>query len=564
MSNDFGLYAGRWIAVINNRVVGQGGTPEQALQAASITRYKETPYISYVPTKNPLTFSPIFNRVRGLLLDDVKVYLVGGALRDALLSRPIHDYDIILSENSLELARKVADHFGGVFFLLDEERQTARVILNDNNGIMTTFDFAAIRGNDLESDLKERDFTVNAIASSLNEPDKLLDPMAGSTDLFNSVLRACSNTSFTSDPVRILRAIRLAAGYELKILPKTRSLMTGAVSFLEHVSPERLRDELFRILAGPKPAKSILALDILGTLPYLLPELISLRDVKQSPPHIKNVWLHTLDTLNYLEKIISVLENLPDDFPSMEINEHLIKDEKVKDKQNLIFHHFEIRLGRFRDEILTLMSKELVLNRPVRSLVFFAALYHDSGKPQVKTIDKEGRFRFFNHEELGSDLIEKRGTALRLSNEEINRVRLIVKGHMRPTHLAHLEKEPTPRTIYRFFRDFKETGIDICLLSLADLLATYGPAIPQERWIKQIAVVEQLLNAWWKDPEKEIKPVSLIRGNDLLVEFDLKPGPIIGHLLELIREEQVEGNLKTREDAFLFIKRLLDTQYQKN
>ena len=186
----------------------------------------------------------------------------------------------------MESARKVADRLGGIFFLLDDERETARVILKNSRNLTTTFDFARIRGTDLEKDLKDRDFTINAIASRLDEPDKLLDPLAGSTDLYNGVLRTCSNTSIVDDPVRILRAIRLAASYDLKILPKTRSQLEDGVPFLENVSPERLRDELFRILDGPNQAKSILALELIGSFPNILPELIPLNHTPQSAPHI--------------------------------------------------------------------------------------------------------------------------------------------------------------------------------------------------------------------------------------------------------------------------------------
>ena len=546
MNNDYNLYSGRWIALIDDRVVGQGGTPEQALQAAAIARYKETARVKYVPTKVPLTFSSYLPQICDLIPKEIYKYLVGGAIRDALLNKPIHDYDIILSDKCVESARKVADRLGGIFFLLDDERETARVILKNSRNLTTTFDFARIRGTDLEKDLKDRDFTINAIASRLDEPDKLLDPLAGSTDLYNGVLRTCSNTSIVDDPVRILRAIRLAAGYDLKILPKTRSQLEDGVPFLENVSPERLRDELFRILDGPNQAKSILALELIGSFPNILPELIPLNQTPQSAPHIRNAWQHTLDTLNYLEKLLLFL-NLDDNGD--------LKNPKKKTHLDKVLQVLDGKLGEFRENISSHLEKFLVDQRTTRSLLFFASLYHDSAKPLVKTVDENGRIRFFNHEEIGSDLIKKRASALRLSNLEINHLGAIVKGHMRPTHLARLEQDPSARAIYRFFRDTGERGIDICLLSLADLLATYGLSIPEKRWVRQLDVVNKIFKSWWQENEAKVRPEPLIRGGDLLRELDLEPGPVIGRLLEMIREEQVEGNLKSYDDAIRFIKR---------
>jgi hypothetical protein len=173
----------------------------------------------------------------------------------------------------------------------------------------------------------------------------------------------------------------------------------------------------------------------------------------------------------------------------------------------------------------------------------------------VQTRDAEGQFRFENHEQLGGGLIAQRGTALRLSNHEIDRLKTIVKGHMRPTQLARLEKKPISRDLYRYFRDLGESGIDIGILSLADLLAAYGPPIPQERWRNQLEVVKSLMAAWWENNERVVNPKTLLSGEDLLQEFNLHPGPIIGRLLELLREEQAEGKINTRAEALRFIKR---------
>ena len=104
---DTASYAGRWVALIDGSIVGQGGTPQQAILSAKAARHKETPKIVYIPTMKPFDFPPILDRVRAALPADQQVYLVGGAVRDALLARPIQDFDFVLPGNALRIARNV-------------------------------------------------------------------------------------------------------------------------------------------------------------------------------------------------------------------------------------------------------------------------------------------------------------------------------------------------------------------------------------------------------------------------------------------------------------------------
>ena len=534
-------YAGRWVARLGERVVGQGGTPQQALQAAKAARHKETPQVIYVPTTNPFEFSSLLELIRSALPSDTLVYLVGGAVRDALLERPVHDYDFALPGDALLAARRVANKIGAAYFPLDADRGTARLIFTDEQGSRHVLDFASLRGPDLESDLRARDFTVNALAVDVRNPQALLDPLGGAADVWNKALRACSPTSFTGDPVRILRAIRIAAGFGFHILPETRKFMRDAVPLLPRVSPERLRDELFRILGGPQPHTAIRALDMLGVLPHILPELLSVKNVTQSPPHVRDVWGHTLDTMRHLDILLTVLGPRHDPDASA----------------NLTLGVAVMRLGRYRQQISAYLQAPLVPERPLRPLLFLAALYHDIGKPEVRHLDENGRIRFFNHEQIGEELVSGRGKALHLSNTEIDRLGAVVRHHMRPTLLAHSERGPSSRAIYRFFRATGIAGVDICLLSLADLLATYGTMLPQERWARQVNVVGALLEAWWEHPETKVYPPAVITGHDLISEFGLEPGPLIGELLEGVREAQAVGDVGSREAALALVRAYL-------
>lgn len=540
---DFSPYAGRWVAVINGRIVAQGGTPEQASLAAQLSRPKEIPQVYSIPMRNPLIFHPILARVRQALPSETRVYLVGGAVRDSILGRPVHDFDFVLSGNALGIARRVANHIQGAYFPLDEARATGRVIATGEDGDRLVLDFAALRGPDLEADLRDRDFTVNAIAVDISRPQEILDPLGGVTDLWHKELRSCSEESFIQDPLRVLRAIRLAAGLGFRIQPATRERMREAVSSLVQISPERLRDEILRTLGGPQPHTALRALDMMGVLPLVLPELSALKGVDQSPPHIQPVWEHTLDTLKNLSHLLDVF----------------IARHDPDNALGLVLGLGVIHLGRYRQQIREHLTQEIVTDRDLRALLFLAALYHDIAKPLTRQVESGGRIRFFDHDQAGSDMVAVRATALHLSRREIDRLALIVRHHMRPTHLAREEWLPTRRSIYRFFRDTGKAGIDICLLSLADLLATYGNTLPPERWTRQLDVVRLLMEAWWEQPQEKVRPAAILTGRDLIEEFHLQPGPIIGELLESVREAQATGQVASRQAALELVESLLNT-----
>jgi tRNA nucleotidyltransferase/poly(A) polymerase len=535
-------YAGRWVALIRGRVVGQGGTPHQALQAAKANRHKETPEIIYVEYQNLLTFPSLLYEVRAFLPENISIYLVGGAVRDALLGRASQDLDFVVQGDAIRAARYTADALKMPFFILDEARGTARVIVTMEERNRYLLDFATMQGSSIEYDLNNRDFTINAIAVDVKSPNVLFDPLGGASDLLSKRLRACSPTAIQADPIRILRAIRLAANLGLKIVPETRKLMHQTVDLIPNTSPERQRDELAKILGGPQPATSLRALDILGALTHLFPELSKQKNLSQPPPHIHDVWNHSLKTVQYLETLLNVLGTTEHDPES---------------SANFIFGLSVLQLGRYRKNISHHVNSPVTPDRHWRQLLFLAALYHDIGKPSTHHICEDGRIKFIGHEKIGSDIIASRARKMRLSNHEIFRLKTIVRHHMRPHFLAQTDKLPTRRAIYRFFRDTKDSGVDICLINLADVLATYNNTLPQKTWERYLDVHRELLKAWFENFESQVDTPNLLTGNKIIQFFGLKPGPQIGKLLEEVREAQACGEIKSQEDAIEFVEKKL-------
>jgi poly(A) polymerase len=537
-------YAGRWVARLQGKIVAHGGTPEAARLAALQNRFKEKPEITYMPPASPYYFSPLMERVRAALPDE-DVYLVGGVLRDALLGRVSHDFDFAIPKRAVVAARRVASAFQADFYVLDEEFDTARVILSSADGGRDVLDFAAFRGADLDSDLRGRDFTINALAFDLRT-QTILDPLNGASDIRSKIIRACSATSVQDDPIRILRGVRQAAAFEFKVDPATREAMKEAAGRLSEISSERQRDELFRILEGPHPDKAIRALEILGVFPYLLPDLSMMKGLEQSPPHVKDVWQHTLSVIQHLEAILAVLT--PD-----------YDAEKTSD---VLTGLLTLRLGRYREQLARHLGRSLNADRSVVGLLFLAALYHDVSKPATKSADAAGRIRFLGHEVDGAAVAVKRAHNLNLSNAETERLEIIIANHMRfhffIDRLETEKKEPSRKAIYRFFRDVGEAGVDLVLLGLADLRGTYDHTLTEEKWRAALDVARILLENYWERPEESVAPPRLIDGHDVMAEYNLEQGPLIGQVLEAVREAQATGEISTREEALAFVSKWLE------
>jgi poly(A) polymerase len=470
------------------------------------------------------------------------VYLAGGAVRDLLLQRELHDLDFATAGEVRLLARRVAEAVGGAFYMLDEERDTARVVLNRAPYEGLVLDFNRFRAADLAGDLRGRDFTVNAMALDLANLNQVIDPLGGAADLQQKTLRMCSPTALQDDPVRSLRAVRVAVGYGLRMTAETVRAVRAAAPCLGQVSAERQRDELFHILAGPRVAVAVRLLEQFGLLGQVLPELPALKGQAQGPPHIYDVWEHTLAHLSALENLLGLLaaEPIPADTSA-----------------NLLTGLAALRLGRYRPQLSTWIAKPLTATRPRRALLFLAALYHDACKPQTRTFGEDGRMHFYQHDEIGAQVMATRAAALALSQDETAYLAKFVRRHMRVHFLARRQPVVTRRLIYRYFRDLGEVGVDVCLHSLADLLATEGAQVSAERWAAELDVCRALLEAWFEQPQQAVSPPRLINGHDLMAEFTLSPGPRLGELLEAVREAQASGEVHTRAEALGLVRGIL-------
>lgn len=478
-----------------------------------------------------------------------KVYLVGGVVRDEFTGSFPHDIDLIVFGNIRSYVKAVATDLKSPFFIMDDVRDSARIIVDGQNEKPLIIDFIASRGATIATDLTEHDFTLNAIAVDINDLDVLIDPLNGLQDIKDKILRVCSSHAMLDDPLRILRGIRLVFQFGLKVDPETLRLMKAASTGLKNISGERIRDELFKMLVGPQASTAVRLLDQIGALVHILPELVLLKGVSQSPPHTLDVWEHTLLAVKELRRLLNLLADTYEE----------------DGKGNLLDGMASLQFGRFRRQLMEHFNQKITTGRDRRALLYFAGLYHDCGKVDVRQIDSnDGRVHYYNHEVYSAEKLTKRAKSLVLSNEEVKFLNLLVTHHMRFHHLVKLNDELNRRTIYRYFRDLGPAGVDLIFLSMADTLATYGVTITPLHWERVLSVGRQLLEAWYEFHNEVVQPPRLITGKTLIDTFKLEPGILIGQILSSIQEAQAVGQVNTVDEALALAKLMIEQKVGHN
>lgn len=546
---DWSAYAGWWVALAAGQIVGVGKTKQEAYLAAKGSRPKEEPIaVLYVPTDEEgselgskvapsvLEHNALIATVRDILLQShAKAYLVGGSVRDYVMERACHDLDFAVPSQALELGRKIAHVLRAAFYVLDPERETARVVVTGAHGERIFVDIATLNGGTIEADLAARDFTINAMAVDLTNWH-LLDPYAGRTDLSARRLRLVSEQGIAQDPIRALRGVRLAAELGLTLEPETERILARDGKMLEFESAERVRDELVRILALPNATEPIRRLEHLDLLPCIAPELVALKGVTQSAPHQFDVWEHTLLTVVRLEHLLAYL-----------VSEAGALDAWVAESKELWQ-----TLEAFRPTLRQHLEKSMADQRPRWVMLKLAALVHDVGKPACRQVESSGRVRFIGHDARGSEIAVEMARRLRFASAEVEWLRTVVRHHMRPILLAQRGIPITPRIAHRYYRDTGLAGLDIALLALADVWALGPEPVRWRTWLPLAGVVSFLLQYRLAEDSPETWP-PLVTGHDLMAACGLAAGPEVGKWLRLIREAQVSGKLTSREEALQWV-----------
>ena len=293
-----------------------------------------------------LRSSPLVEAATRALGGD-EVWIVGGAVRDAALGEDVDDLDLAVAGDPAVAARAIAREVGEHAFELSAEFGTWRVASPSREW---QIDLTALRGEGIEADLGARDFTIGAVAVPLVEGEEV-DPFGGLADLERRLLRVVSERSFAEDPLRLLRAPRLAAQLNLEIEPATAALARAGAARAAEPAGERQLAELRQLVGGPDPLRGLLLMDELGLTAVVLPELEGLRGVEQGPNHHLDVHGHTLAVLEHTLEVESDLERFA---------------------------------GERAGEVAALLAEPLADEMSRGTALRFGTLFHDIGKPATR------------------------------------------------------------------------------------------------------------------------------------------------------------------------------------
>jgi putative nucleotidyltransferase with HDIG domain len=470
--------------------------------------------------EDALAAAPSVVAARTALEDELgPAWIVGGAIRDAVLGRPVADVDLAIQPGREEhAARAIATVAGGSAFPLSEEHATWRAVVPAEGWHV---DVAALRAGSIEEDLRARDFTVNAVAIPLAAGDPI-DPTGGIPDAEAGLLRAASAAAFEDDPLRLLRACRLASILALEIEGRTAELARSHAAHASDPAGERQFAELRGLVTGPNPVGGVRLMDELGITAAVLPELEALRGVMQNPNHHLDVFGHTLAVLEEWLGIEGDLRAFDED-----------------------------RAGKIADFLEEPLADELSRGEALR----FGALFHDLGKPGTRS-EGTGYVTFIGHDETGAEIIGGICDRLRTSRALSAHLQGLALHHLRLGFLIH-QRPLSRRAVYDYLVATDPVSADVTLLTVADRLAARGegPLASPEMVAAHLDLAREMLRdalTWHRDGP----PRPPLSGDELEQELGVSPGPEMGRLLEELRAEAFTGEIGSRSEALERAKQL--------
>jgi poly(A) polymerase len=470
-----------------------------------------------------LAAAPLVAAAARALSGEDDAWIVGGAVRDAALGRDVVDLDLAVAGDPGRAARAVAAELGEHAFELSAEFGTWRVVAGDRGWQV---DVTVLRGDTIDADLAARDFTIGAVAVPLSGGEPL-DPFGGLADLERRILRVVGENSFGEDPLRLLRAPRLAAGLGLEIDPATVALARAAAARAADPAGERQLTELRQLLGGPGPLRALALLDELGLTAVVLPELEGLREVEQGPNHHLDVYGHTLAVLEHTLEVEADLERFA---------------------------------GERAAEVAELLSEPLADEMSRGTALRFGALFHDIGKPSTRA-ERDGFVGFRGHDQVGAEIVGEICGRLRASRRLTQHLQGLTLHHLRLGFLIPEAPLP-PRRVHGYLRATEPVGVDVTLLTVADRLSARGagPLARPEMVEAHLALARQMVAAaldWRRDGP----PAPLLRGDELAGELGIEQGPELGELLSELEAAQYAGEVHDRAGALKHARQVRSTPH---
>ena len=444
--------------------------------------------------------------------EGIEIYVVGGVIRDLYTGKANFDKDLIVCNlEAKNYAMDLAEKLNATFIPLDEENKIYRLVLKDKK---TFIDITNPINNNLEEDLKRRDFTINSVAMNI-DTFEVLDLNKGIKDLKNKKIRMIEEKNFVEDPLRLLRAYRFQAVTGFELDSKTEHTIKKHIKLINNPAKERINYELMKLFDGAYTVKALVNMDKSGILYEILPIFLEVKKVPPNTHHHLDLLHHSIETVNQIQNFYNIAKP--------EVKEHL---------DSVDFGGFS-RLAHLK----------------------LAGFLHDIGKPSCWTIEEDtGRHRFIKHEEVGSKLATPILRKLKFSKKQIEYICKMIKNNFYTSHVIATEVL-TDKVKMRYVRKMEDDVIDNIFLAMSDRLSARGKAITDEVVHKNISGLTNLMK-FYLEVKDNLEPLpKLLSGEEIMDILDIKPSKELGEIIKSLQEEQLNGEITTKEQAVEFVKK---------
>ncbi len=437
------------------------------------------------------------------------IYLVGGGVRDAMMGNHPSDIDLVVQGDIRNAAGWIADRIGGKVVDLGKKGfRVLRVAAADR-----VIDIAPLTQGTIEDDLRQRDFTINAMAYDLRQRE-VVDCTGGRMDLEKKRIRIVSPSALEKDPARLVRAFRMLTMFGFSIADDTRDAIARTRHLVKDVAGERIWTELIKIFDNDDSFPIINQMAGCGLLTEIFPELVPTIGCSQNRHHAFDVFDHALFTYKHVEALIA---------------------------------------GTYAPFAYLTQLHDIKRVMECKATIKYSTLLHDVGKPATRITGEKGAVRFPGHAARGADIAASASHRLRLSRRQRTAAHIIIRNHIRPLSLYLADRNRTLRRrgMVRFFNHCGLFTFPVIIHAMADILAKKKD--PLDDTDPFLEFCHRLIRIHGEVSDQQAAVLPLIDGDDLIKLFGLRPSPIFKQILQRVDERRLSGDLTTRTQALRWV-----------